>query len=119
MGNYDYKQVIIVRKDLKMRVGKAIAQGAHASMAVVLNHRDHPDVVEWLKGRFAKICVYVNSEEELFNIQEKALEAGLLCEIIQDAGFTEFNNVPTYTCLAVGPAKIEDIDVVTGHLPLL
>lgn len=30
------KQVIVMRKDLNMRRGKQIAQGAHASMAALL-----------------------------------------------------------------------------------
>jgi PTH2 family peptidyl-tRNA hydrolase len=33
---YKAKQVIIIRKDLNMRRGKEIAQGAHASMAPIL-----------------------------------------------------------------------------------
>ena len=33
----DVKQVIVIRKDLNMRKGKMIAQGAHASMAVFFN----------------------------------------------------------------------------------
>jgi len=32
------KQVIIIRKDLNMRKGKMIAQGAHASMKATLNY---------------------------------------------------------------------------------
>ena len=32
------KQIIIIRKDLKVRRGKEIAQGAHASMAVLTNN---------------------------------------------------------------------------------
>lgn len=31
------KQVIVIRKDLKMRKGKCVAQGAHASMKVLLD----------------------------------------------------------------------------------
>lgn len=118
-SNYDFKQVIVMRKDLNMRKGKAVAQGAHASLAVVLRHLDHPYVKGWLAGRFAKIAVYVESEDELHEIHEKALEHGLLTEMIQDAGFTEFNGVPTYTCIAIGPAPVEEIDQVTGHLKLL
>ena len=34
-------------------------------------------------------------------------------------GFTEFNGVPTFTCIAVGPDKSEKIDLITGGLPLL
>ena len=32
----DHKQVIVLRKDLNMRKGKMVAQGAHASMAALL-----------------------------------------------------------------------------------
>jgi len=33
----DTKQVIVIRKDLKMRKGKMISQGAHASLKVILD----------------------------------------------------------------------------------
>lgn len=119
LSDYNYKQVLVMRKDLNMRKGKLIAQGAHASLGVTLKNLDHPDVKGWLAGRFAKIAVYVNSEEELFEIYDKALEEGILVELITDAGFTEFNGVPTNTCIAVGPGKVEEVNKVTGHLPLL
>lgn len=112
------KQVIVVRKDLKMRRGKEIAQGAHASMKATLENMNHKDVKEWLKGPFAKIVVRVDSEEELLEIYQKALQANLVCSLIQDAGRTEFHGVPTYTTVAVGPAKDAHIDQITGHLKL-
>jgi len=49
------KQVIVMRKDLGMRKGKMIAQGAHASMKVLLDcswpamARSHPEHVGWRK----------------------------------------------------------------------
>lgn len=134
------KQVIILRKDLNMRKGKMVAQGAHASMKAVIDHgkiiRTHPQeedyalsinittefypaLYEWLTGRFTKICVSVDSEQELINIYEQAKTAGLLCAIITDAGLTEFNSVPTKTAVAIGPAYPEQIDPITGHLKLL
>ena len=117
--NYDYKQVIVLRKDLNMRKGKMVAQGAHASMAATLENLEHPDVKAWLNGRFAKIVVSVDSEEELFAIHEKAKNAGLVCSLIRDSGFTEFNGVPTYTAVAVGPSLAEKVDEITGQLKLL
>ncbi len=97
------KQVIVIRKDLKMRRGKEIAQGAHASIAFLTNKfRDNEFVVlhwkekEWIFGIFKKICVTVNSEEELLEIHKKAEEAGLISSLIQDSGKTEFDGVPTY-----------------------
>jgi PTH2 family peptidyl-tRNA hydrolase len=127
------KQVIVLRKDLGMRKGKLVAQGAHASMKVLLD-RSHfkpgPDglyqVIEltnamkaWVEGIFTKICVGVNSEQELLDIYSRAVESGIPCSLIQDCGSTEFHGVPTYTAVAVGPDEIEKIDLITGHLQLL
>lgn len=124
-----HKQVIVIRKDLKMRTGKAVAQGAHASMGAILREcRIDGDQVTltmddrtraWLTGPFKKICVYVNSEEELLAIYERALKADLICSLIQDNGHTEFHGVKTYTAVAVGPDLDERIDEITKDLPLL
>ncbi len=132
------KQVIIIRKDLKMRTGKAIAQGAHASLGAILSvaqstssDRDTVTIPlkdasnqltplgMWLNGRFKKITVSVNSEAELLALTEKAKQAGLIHALIQDSGLTEFGGVPTYTALAIGPDYPDKIDPLTGNLPLL
>jgi PTH2 family peptidyl-tRNA hydrolase len=63
--------------------------------------------------------VYVNSEEELLALYAKAMEAGIITSLITDAGLTEFNGVPTNTCIAVGPDFEDKIDSITGGLPLL
>jgi len=127
------KQVLVVRKDLNMRKGKIAAQAAHASMKVLLDigkveEKENEttliiplnnDTKDWFLGAFTKVCVGVNSEQELVDIYEHAKFAGLNCSIIEDSGLTEFNNVPTLTAVAVGPNWSCDIDEVTGHLPLL
>lgn len=124
------KQVIVIRKDLNMRRGKQIAQGAHASMATILNEMKQEGTVlsleikdealaDWLKGKFTKICVAVESENELEEIHQKAVEAGLRSSIITDLGLTEFNRVPTKTAVAIGPNWSTDIDKITKHLKLL
>lgn len=113
------KQMLVMRKDLNMRKGKLIAQGAHASMKATLENLAHPNVKEWLSGKFTKIAVSVNSEEELFAIMEQAKDAGLITALITDAGLTEFNGVPTNTCIAIGPATHEELKPITGNLKLL
>lgn len=119
-----HKQVIVVRKDLKMRRGKEIAQGCHASTAIILDLANtklgfqDPRAKPWLEGSFKKVCVTVNSEEELLALVEKAKEKGLLYSLIRDAGLTEFNGVPTLTCAAFGPDTEANIDAVTGELKL-
>ena len=116
------KQVIIIRKDLNMRKGKMVAQGAHASMAAVLTFKIFlkPLIIwKWLFGVFTKICVSVDSEEELLMIYAKAKKAGILCSLIEDSGKTEFGGVPTHTSVAVGPAYVDQLQNITGHLKLL
>ena len=129
------KQVIVVRKDLNMRKGKLAAQVAHASMAAVFP-RERAVVMEeggahhvswtldekqleWFMELSTKVVVGVQSEQELLEIHQQALAAGLPCALIQDRGFTEFNGVPTYTTVGIGPAPQSDIDAITGRLSLL
>lgn len=133
------KQVLVVRKDLHMRAGKAIAQACHATMKVFfdkksIHTRSNKDgerisyeltipltdeMFEWVTGIFTKICVYVNSEDELLALKAKAEEAGLPCALVEDSGATEFHGQLTKTVLAIGPAESSLIDPITGELPLL
>ena len=119
MSNDELKQVIVLRKDLNMRKGKMIAQGAHASMKATLDSLNNPMTIEWLTGKFTKIALGCNSEEELLNLYEDAKSENMICALIQDAGLTEFDGIPTYTAIAIGPDYKENIDLITGHLKLL
>ena len=124
--------MIVVRKDLNMRKGKMVAQGAHASLKAILDLmiplplegeltlylEEHPIVKDWMQGLYTKICVSVDSEQELLEVYQKAKDAGLICSLIRDAGLTEFNE-PTLTCCAIGPAYDEDLKPITGNLKLL
>ena len=118
------KQVIVVRNDLNMRKGKIGAQVAHASSGfleeIIWNSRPIRSVEKtWRKTGRTKIVVQAGSEEELLALYQKAKEAGLQVHLVQDAGRTEFNGVPTYTSFAVGPDESEAIDKITGQLRLL
>lgn len=131
------KQVIVIRKDLNMRKGKMCSQAAHASMKVLLDMSTKISdedgetggrtivflpgsaMNDWVNGIFTKITVSVDSEEALLAVHEQAKAAGLPTALIQDVGKTEFGGVPTYTAVAVGPAWADEIDPITGKLPLL
>jgi peptidyl-tRNA hydrolase, PTH2 family len=114
------KMVIVMRKDLNMRRGKQIAQGCHAAV-LAYKVADTSDTAfrSWDIGQFTKICVSVNSEEELLDVVMKAKAARVPVSLITDAGHTEFHGVPTHTCLALGPAWADEIDKISGGLPLL
>ena len=124
------KQVIVMRKDLNMRKGKMISQGSHASMKFLFDLSkksengfifDYPDedVKSWIESNFRKITVSVDSEQELLAIYEQAKEKGLIVSLITDNGLTEFNGIPTNTCIAIGPCDDDKVNPLTGHLKLL
>jgi len=77
----------------------------------------HEEIL-WFFGGFTKVVLQVDTEEELLEIFEKAKTAGLTVELITDSGKTEFDGVPTKTCLGIGPNKSEEIDAITGALKL-
>lgn len=124
------KQVILIRKDLKMRRGKEIAQGSHAAMEFLMTKMRQQDLagpvsvaldaatVQWVQVGMAKICLRVNSEQELLDAAEKARASGLKSHLIRDSGRTEFGGVPTLTACAIGPDDAELIDAVTGGFTL-
>jgi PTH2 family peptidyl-tRNA hydrolase len=77
-----------------------------------------PFVKEWVLGRFKKVTLYVETDEELVALYSAAKKAGLLTALIKDAGLTEFAGVPTLTAVGIGPGNPEEIDKITGHLKL-
>ena len=113
----EYKQVIIVRKDLKMSKGKMSAQSAHASTdALLKSHKD--DINAWKNQGMKKVILGVDDEKELLKLRQDAEDAGLVVAIIADAGRTEL--APgTVTAVGIGPADEEKIDKITGHLKLI
>jgi PTH2 family peptidyl-tRNA hydrolase len=127
------KQVILIRRDLKMRRGKEIAQGSHASMDFLIEPIRAQlrasatgaiqlaltaEEADWAAHGMAKVCLQVASEEELLSMHQKALDAGLKSYLIRDSGRTEFGGVPTFTACAIGPHSATRIDAVTGTLSL-
>ena len=146
-SSYLAKQMIVMRRDLKMHKGKIAAQAGHACVEAVLmalarEHRldqvrlataedgsptwvyldsdgtPHTALSDWFDAGVAKVCVYVDSEEALLDIADQGRERGFAVALIRDAGLTEFHGEATYTCLAFEPLRAEDVDPITGELPL-
>ena len=146
-SSYLAKQMIVMRRDLKMRKGKIAAQAGHACVEAVLmalarerrlgqvrlataedgsptwvyldsDGTPHTALSDWFDAGVAKVCVYVDSEEALLDIADQGRERGFAVALIRDAGLTEFHGEATYTCLAFEPLRAEDIDPITGELPL-
>lgn len=111
------KQVIVIRKDLNMRKGKMVAQGSHASLGSYLV-TEIKDRNTWMTTGQTKICVSVDSEEELLKIYKMAQDAKLPNVLIRDAGHTEFKE-PTLTAVGIGPCEDDAVNQITGKLKLL
>ncbi len=147
MNENNVKQVIVFRKDLlkgdkAIRKGKFAAQCAHASTSCVIsifNKKEHiidneqlgisfelysdnkEPFYQWINGCYTKICLSVENEKELLELFNTIKEENpnIPCELIEDMGLTEFNGVPTKTCIGIGPYWNKEIDKFTKHLKLL
>jgi len=120
MSEFTYKQVIIIRSDLKMSQGKTVAQAGHAAVSAAEETRKkHPEWWKaWLEEGQCKIAVKAESEEELLKLMRKTKSLRLPCALICDRGLTELPP-NTVTCVGIGPAPSSQIDKITGSLPLL
>lgn len=112
-----FKQVIVIRKDLKMSKGKIAAQVAHASIGA---YRKAGRLARkaWEMTGEKKVVLRAKSLEEIMTLKRKADSLKLPNVLIRDAGLTEIE-AGTVTALGIGPARGAKIDKVTGSLPLL
>ena len=112
-----YKQVIVIRNDLKLSKGKLAAQACHASLEAY-KRAEQNDIDEWENSGVKKVVLKVQSEKELLNIFELLKTEKMKPALIKDAGLTEV--APgTITCLGVGPLREDVVDRVTGKLKML
>ena len=111
------KQVILVRKDLKLPKGKMAAQVAHAALDAALK-AEKSVMQEWLSNGGGKIVLSVEDEKELVKFFQMAKDAGLPSSLITDAGHTVVEP-GTRTCVGIGPGNEKKIDALTGSLKLI
>ncbi len=127
------KQVIIVRNDLHMSVGKIAAQVAHGGREFLrrsisigsdrFNERCFYVDLEgseasWLFGDRTTIVLQADSEQHLLRLEQIANQAGVPAYLIRDLGRTEVEP-NTATVLSLGPSPKEIMDPITRGLKLL
>lgn len=111
------KLVLVVRKDLSMGVGKIASQCSHASV-MAYQKSSRWTLYKWAWSGHKKIVVGCQDEKALLDIRDRAKQLHIVTNIVHDAGHTQV--APnTATVLAVGPAKEDLINKVTGDLRLL
>ena len=111
------KQVMVVRKDLKMGKGKIAAQCCHGSIGSY-KKTDSKIIKKWESNGYAKVVCKADSLEELLELKKEADENNVSNYLVVDAGRTQLPTSTT-TVLGIGPDKDKIIDKITGHLNLL
>ena len=120
LGN-KFKQVIVIRTDLKMKVGKKCAQACHASLsaAEVSKSKNVETYRQWKRqSGQRKIVVKIDSEEAITKLYYDVMDAGIGAYLVQDAGLTQLEP-GTITALGIGPDKSDKIDKFCAELKLL
>lgn len=119
-STFSYKQVIVVRTDIKMSKGKMAAQAGHAAIsAAEYARKNRPEWwTPWISEGQCKIAVKVSSEQEILELERKARNANLPVALIVDRGLTELPP-ETITCLGIGPSPANKVDAITRNLRLL
>lgn len=113
----EYKQVILVRADLKLPKGKLAAQVGHACVETVLRS-DKSIVKAWHDQGMRKIVLKVKDSKEMRKYMQLAKDADIVTALITDAGKTVVA-IGTETCCGIGPAEEDDIDAITSELKML
>lgn len=114
-----YKQVIVVRKDLKLGAGKIASQTAHAAVGSMKKlMKESPDIVrKWEEQGSKKVVLKVGSLDELRHIENVVRKEKISYFLVKDAGLTQIKP-STITALGIGPAEDKRIDKITGKLKL-
>ena len=112
-----YKQVIILRKDIGMEVGKLIAHSLHAAIGS-MRKVDDSLVRKWEDEGGKKIVLKVRSLKELKDVEGKLKKVKMPYFLVKDAGLTQLK-AGTVTALGIGPVEEKMVDKITWKLKLL
>jgi len=126
------KQVILVRKDLKMKKSQVASLVAKASTEFFLANDESargdeltvkltPEETDWINSGSIRVVLGVNSEDSLRTLALRAEMAGLQCYSVHGKIFedTTDDGMSETLCIAIGPDFSSKIDQITGNLKTL
>lgn len=116
----EYKQIILIRTDLKMGTGKKCVQSCHASVSAsdLVRIQNKNAWKNWKNSGQKKVVLKISSLEqskEMINLLESN---SFPYFVVKDAGLTQLEPGTT-TAIGIGPVLSKDIDKITGVLKLL
>lgn len=123
--NFLYKQVIVVREDLKMSPAKLAVQVAHASVGAIyagVGSNDIPrlpaaTLKNWFGEGFRKVILKAKDETQIWDLAKECQKQEIPYFVVHDFGLTELEP-NTLTCIGIGPDLNQNIDKITGRLGL-
>jgi peptidyl-tRNA hydrolase len=133
------KQVVVVRRDLRLRRAALAALVAKASSKFIFDNDTSeqldklaveltPYEAEWLQNDGTLVIVGVASENALKSLVFKAEIKGVPCYTVEkrvaddvksDSPELEFPETVQIVAIALGPDEIDKIDEITGNLKLI
>jgi PTH2 family peptidyl-tRNA hydrolase len=115
---FEFKQVIVVRKDINMSPAKLGVQIAHACVGA-LEKSNHKNFDHWFGNGYEqkKVVLQVPTLEALNDLYVHACKENYQPFLVIDAGLTELPP-DTPTCIGFPPYNSKFIDVLTGKLKL-
>ncbi len=116
----EYKQVILIRTDLKMGTGKKCAQSCHASVSAsdFVRIQNKSIWKNWKNSGQKKVVLKIESLDQLKELVNKLESNKIPNFVVSDAGLTQL--APgTITAVGIGPTLSSEIDKITGDLKLL
>ena len=112
--------VFVTREDLRLSKGELAAQCSDAAAECVLKAKrsDPRSLDNYIRRGARKIVCKVSDLVALKKAFSRAKKSGLVCHLVKDAGHTE---IPpgTETVVGIGPGPRNEIDKITGDLPLV
>jgi PTH2 family peptidyl-tRNA hydrolase len=120
------KQVVVVRKDLKLRKSKVAALTSQVSTRFLTENNESDRLDElyvrlsneeaiWLQNLSAPIVLGINSQNALNNLIFQAKLLGINVHSITGS-FTTSKEDDSILCVAFGPDEEELINKITGNL---
>jgi PTH2 family peptidyl-tRNA hydrolase len=116
----EYKQVILIRTDLKMGTGKKCAQSCHASVSAsdLVRIQNKPIWKSWKNSGQKKVVLKIQGMDQLKELTKKLKSNNIHYFIVNDAGLTQLTPGTT-TAVGIGPVLSKEVDKITGDLKLL
>lgn len=125
----EIKQIILLRRDMKLRRAEAAALASKASMCFILegDESDQSGSVkvtlsgieaEWMLGSSTRIILGVSSEETMRKLLLKAELQGVSTYEITGSSSGKVDEGIQLIAAALGPDDSDKLDLITGNLKL-